>query len=324
MGALLLICSLLAHELAHAVVARGAGVEVDGLTLWMFGGVARLRSEPPTARADLRIAAIGPATSVALAAALGLLWLVLAALGADGLVMSVLAWLAGINLVLGLFNLVPGAPLDGGRVLRAVLWSTTGDRYRAAAFAAAAGQAVGYGLVALGLLVFLSSDPVGGLWLVVIGWFVQAAARAEHAATVSEHVLGGVSVRDVMSTEVETGSAEVSVAEFITRNVLRGHHSAYPVVGRDGVVEGLVTLRQLRGVAPDERAGTPVRDVCVPLDGIATCAPTDLLAEVLPRVTRESGLRALVFDEGRLVGIVTPADVARTLDARALMTSAGG
>lgn len=225
--------------------------------------------------------------------------------------------------MLAVFNLIPGAPLDGGRVLRAVLWARTGDRDRAAATATRAGQVVAYGLVAIGLLSFLTYDPVGGLWMVLIGWFVLTAARAEQEATVADRVLHGVLVRDVMSTDLQVGGAELGVEEFIDAQVLSGRHSAYPLVDADGVVVGLVTLTQLRDVPPAARASTSVRAVALPLSELATCAPTEPVADVLPRVTRASGHRALVFDEGRLVGIVTPTDVQHALQARQLASASG-
>lgn len=319
-GALLLICSLLAHELAHAIVARRAGVEVDGLTLWMFGGVATLRGEASTPGEDFRIAAAGPATSFALAGGFGLVWFLLAATDQPDLLVSVAGWLAGINVVLAVFNLVPGAPLDGGRILRAVLWRRSGDRYQAATTATTAGQVVAFGLVALGLLSILSGDSVGGLWLVFIGWFLLMAARAEQAAGTTQHVLHDVLVGQVMSSPVQTGDADLSVADFIDRHVLSGHHSAYPVVDRHGTVVGLITLARLRSLPPARRATTAVRDASLPLDRIAVARPDERLTDLLPRVTRESGGRALVFDRGRLVGMVTPVDVARVLETRALIT----
>jgi Zn-dependent protease/CBS domain-containing protein len=322
-GALLLLCSLLAHELSHAIVARRSGVEVEGLTLWMFGGVANLRGEPPAADADLRIAVAGPATSVGLSVGFGALAVVLSALGQSDLLVSVTAWLAGINLMLAVFNLIPGAPLDGGRILRASLWRRWGDRDRAAAAATRAGQLVGYCLVGLGLLNFLLGDYVGGLWMMLIGWFLHAAAIAEESAAVTVHTLEGVPVAAFMSTDVQTGQADLSVEEFVSRLVLGGRHSAYPVVGVDGTVTGLVTLGQLRGVPPGARASTSVGDVAVPLAHVATCTPDEPVAGVLPRLSRESGNRALVFDHGRLVGIVTPSDVTRMLETRSLLSSAG-
>jgi Zn-dependent protease/CBS domain-containing protein len=317
-GAVLLIASLLAHELAHAVVARREGVQVEGLTLWLFGGVASLHGEATTPRADFRIAAVGPATSLALAAGFAVVWSVAEALSLEGIVVSLAAWLATINGVLAVFNLVPGAPLDGGRVLRAILWKLRGDRESAATSATVAGQVVGYCLVAIGLLAFLAGDSVGGLWTVLIGWFLLAAARAEQAATVTEHSLRGVTVGDVMSRDVVTSNGASSVEALIHLLVLGGRHSAYPVLDRHGVVEGLVTLKQLREVPSVARATTSVRDVALPLSAVATGTPEEPVSELLMRVTREAGGRALVFDEGRLAGIVTPADVTRALEVRGL------
>lgn len=323
-GAFLLLCSLMAHELAHAIVATRSGLEVDGVTLWMFGGVATLRGEPKTPGADFRIAAVGPATSIGLGVAFGALWLALDAVGVGGLPVAVAGWLASINIVLAVFNLIPGAPLDGGRILRAALWRRGGDRYRAAVTATSVGQVVAYFLVGLGLLNFLAGNPVGGLWLMMIGWFVLSAARAEYAATVAESFLSGVNVGDLMSTPVDTGSSGLTVQDFVNHYVLGGRHSAYPVVGPVGEVEGLVTLEQLRRVPPAERSSTPVRSVAVPLGHVAVFAPADPAEELLTRVTRESGNRALVFDRGRLVGIVTPADVTRVLETRALLPPRSG
>ena len=324
LGAALLLCSLLAHELAHAIVARRSGVEVEGLTLWVFGGIATLRGEAATPEADFRIAVVGPATSVALAVGFGAVWFSLAVLGVGSLVVSVAAWLATINFTLAVFNLIPGAPLDGGRVLRALLWRRWGDRLRAAVAATKAGQVVAYSLVGLGLVAFLAGDAVGGLWTVLIGWFLMAAARAEYNATVSQGLLHGVTVAEVMSTDVETGDAGASIEAFVDSHVLRGRHSAYPVVGPSGVVEGLVSLGQLRSVPTPRWRSTTVREVALPLGSVATCAPTDPLEGLTPRLTRESGGRALVFDHGRLVGIVTPADVTRALETLALSAAAHG
>lgn len=257
-GALLFFGSLLAHELAHAVVARRAGVEVKGLTLWLFGGVATLGGEASTPRHDFRIAAVGPATSLGLAAGFGVVAASLNGLGAAHLVVAVAGWLAGINLLLGVFNLVPGAPLDGGRILRAFLWRRRGDRTRAAISAAHAGRVVGYGLIGLGLLEFLIGASLGGLWLVFIGWFILSAARAEEAHIVARHVLAGVRVGDVMSRSPQVAPGWITVDEFVDRYLLGNRHSAYPVEGLDGRIHGLLTLAQLRVVQPHEpsfRAG---------------------------------------------------------------------
>lgn len=192
--------SLLAHEVAHALVARRNGIAVKGLTLWLFGGVAELSGDAPTPGADFRIAAAGPASSLGLAAGFALLAAAVHALDAAHLLVVAVAWLAGINLMLGVFNLIPGAPLDGGRVLRALLWHGHGDRVRATVSAARAGAVVGYGLVGFGLLQFLIGASVGGLWLVFIGWFVLSAARVADSRRPDPPGATGLRVADVMTT----------------------------------------------------------------------------------------------------------------------------
>jgi Zn-dependent protease/CBS domain-containing protein len=315
-GAIVFFGSLLAHELAHAVVARRAGLDVEGLTLWLFGGVAKLGGQPPTPRADLRIAAVGPATSLVLGGVFGLVAVALAGLGAPELLVAVTVWLAAINLLLGVFNLIPGAPLDGGRVLRALLWRRYGDWTRAAVAAARAGRAVGYGLIWLGLLQFLIGATLGGLWMVLIGWFILTASRAEQSQLTAEHTLRGVRVGDVMTRDPHRAPGWTTVEDLIESYLLGRPHSSYPVEGRDGQIEGLVTLRQLRSVTPGSRAATRVTDVAHPLDQVPTAAPAEDLVEVLERGDGATGGRFLVFDKGKLVGIVSPADIARAIDVR--------
>lgn len=317
-GALALLGSLLAHELAHAVMARRAGIEVKEITLWLFGGVANLRKEAATPAADFRVAAVGPATSIALAVGFagGAGWL--GTLGSAGLLAGVLWWLAGTNLLLGVFNLIPGAPLDGGRILRALLWWRTGDRTRAAVGAARAGQAVAFSLIGLGLLQFLVGAGLGGLWLVFIGWFLLNAARAEQLESTTRQLLTGLRVDEVMSPDPATVPSWISVDELIERYVLSARHSAYPVLSVDGMVTGLVTLAQLRTVPRAERPATRVGDVAVPLAEVTTAAPETDLLSLMERLSPRTGNRALVLEGRRLVGIVTSTDIARAIAAREL------
>jgi Zn-dependent protease/CBS domain-containing protein len=317
-GAIVFFGSLLAHELAHAVMARRAGLDVEGLTLWLFGGVAKLGGQPPTPRADLRIAAIGPATSLVLGGAFGLVAVALAGFGAPDLLVAVTVWLAAINLLLGVFNLIPGAPLDGGRVLRALLWRRYGDWTRAALAAARAGRAVGYGLVGLGLLQFLVGAGLGGLWMMLIGWFILMASRAEQSQVIAEHALRGVRIGDVMTRDPHSAPGWITVDDLVESYLLGRPHSSYPVTGPDGEVEGLVTLRQLRSVTPADRATTRVADVAHPLDQVPTAAPAEALVDALERSDGATGGRFLVFDDGKLVGIVSPADIARAIEVRSV------
>ncbi|MEE6177617.1 site-2 protease family protein [Mycobacterium sp. 050134] len=314
-GALVLLASLLAHELAHAVVARRSGVAVGDVTLWLFGGVTTLGGEAKTPRAAFRIAIAGPATSLVLAATFGGLVAALDAVRAAPIVIGVASWLGVINLLLGLFNLLPGAPLDGGRVLRAFLWRRNGDPVRASIGAAHAGRVVAFVLIGLGLAEFVAGGLVGGVWLAFIGWFIFAASREEETRVTTQQLFSGVRVADAMTSHPHTAPAWITVEDFIHRYVLGDRHSAYPVAGPDGSVLGLVTLNQLRGVAPAQRATTRVVDIALPLDTVPTAAPDEPLTALLGRMSPAGPRsRALVFEADRLAGIVTPTDLARMID----------
>lgn len=314
-GALVLLASLLAHELAHAVVARRAGVAVESVTLWLFGGVTSLGGEAKTPKAAFRIAIAGPATSLALAATFGGLVVALHGVRAAPIVVGVASWLAGINLLLGLFNLLPGAPLDGGRVLRAYLWRRHGDIVRAGIGAAHAGRVVAFVLIALGLAEFVAGGMVGGVWLAFIGWFIFAASRDEEARISTRQLFAGVSVSDAMTARPHTAPGWLTVEDFIQRYVLGDRHSAYPVAEPDGSIVGLVTLGQLRHVAPGARDTTRVADIALPLDAVPTAGPQEPLTALLERMAPAGPRsRALVLDGGEVVGIVTPSDLTKLMD----------
>ena len=317
-GAVLLLASLLAHELTHAVVARRAGITVSGVTLWMLGGIASLGSDAKTPKTEFRVAVSGPVTSLALAALFAGAAAGLHAFGAAPIVVGVASWLSGINLLLGLFNLLPGAPLDGGRILRAYLWRRHGDPVRAAVGAARGGRILGFILIGLGLLQFVAGSLVGGVWMAFLGWFLLTAARTEENQVLARQSLAGVRVADVMTAQLRTAPDWITVADFIHRYVLGDRHSAYPVEGPDGSITGLITLTQLRAVAPEARGTTLVRDAAIPLSQVPTAAPYEPLTAVLERLAPNAGGRVLIVDAGRVVGILTTADIARLIDVRGL------
>lgn len=310
-AAALFLFSLLAHELTHAVVARRNGVDVDGITLWLLGGVARLRGEPETAGADFRIAFSGPVTSAVLAAVFAAAaWLADLATTSE-LTVVVLVYLAFINMVLAGFNLVPAAPLDGGRILRAAVWAWRGDRHVAATWAARAGRVFGVLLIVLGLVRMFTAT--GGLWWVLIGLFVVTMAGAEERQARVNALLADTRVRDVMTADPDVVLGDRTVADFLNDVALSRQHSAFPLVDDWGRVQGLVTLNRLRAVPPDRRSTTSLREVaCKPAD-IPLAEPDELMPALLSRLDGCADGRALVMSEGRIVGIVSPSDISRAV-----------
>ena len=313
-AAVLFMASLLAHELAHSVVARRNGIEVESIVLWLLGGVAQLRGEPKTPGADFRIAIVGPLTSLALAVVFGLGAAGVAQLGSAGLTFGVLAYLAATNAMLAIFNLIPAAPLDGGRVLRAALWRWRGNRQRAAVSAARAGRFVGFALIALGVLQVVTGSGLNGIWLALIGWFVVSAATAEEQQARLGAQLGGVTVGQVMTPGPTVLDGNLTVAEFVAQLALTHPFSTYPIVDPQGRLTGLVTLNRVRAVPAELRATTRLREIaCTPTE-VPIARPEDPLGELLERMQGCADGRAVVVDDaGRVVGVVSPSDVARAL-----------
>jgi Zn-dependent protease/CBS domain-containing protein len=314
-AALLFLASLLAHELAHSLVARRNGIEVDSIVLWLLGGVAQLRGEPKTPGADFRIAVVGPLTSLALAVGFGLGALGVAQLGIGGLTFGVLAYLAATNAMLAIFNLIPAAPLDGGRVLRAALWRLRGDRQKAAVNAARAGRFFGFALIALGVLQVVTGSGLNGIWLALIGWFVVSAATAEEQQARLGSRLAGLTVGQVMAAGPTVLDGNLTVADFVSRLALTHPFSTYPLVDPEGRLTGLVTLNRVRAVPPELRATTRLGEIaCAPAE-VPIARPEDPLVELLDRMQGCADGRAVVVDDaGRVVGVVSSSDVARALE----------
>lgn len=312
--AVVFLLSLLAHELAHALVAVRNGIDVEGITLWLFGGVAKLDGEASDPAAELRIAGVGPLVSVALAAAFAVIAVSGDLVGLPAVVTVTIGWLAVINLVLAIFNLFPAAPLDGGRILRAFLWWRRGDPVSAAVTASRSGRVFGFVLIAIGLLQFIMIRAVGGLWLVLIGWFLTTAAAAEERHAQMQGALGGVRIGEIMTPDPTVVTGDLTIAELIDDYVFGHRYSSFPVVD-GGRPAGLITLNQVKQVPPADRHVRRVRDVARSRDEVPVVAPDDQVTDVLRGAL--SGAvdgRMLVIEDGRLVGIVSPRDLARRLE----------
>jgi len=307
--------SLLSHEMGHAIVARRLGVKVDGITLWIFGGVARLRGDAATPGSEVKIAIAGPVVSLVLAILFGVATFALDATGGPALVEGGIAWLAGTNAMLLLFNLIPAFPLDGGRLLRAWLWQRSGDKYRATSGAARLGRICAFVMMGLGLLSLFISGAISGLWLIFLGWFLMSAARSEESQVLLRGALRGLRVGDVMSRDPTTAPGWITVDEFMRSYVPMQRATAYPIKTFDGELDGLVTLARLAQVPPEERQVKRVRDVGTGMDEVAKASPGEPVTAALDRFSPADDGQMLVMDGGALVGLLSPGDITRALEA---------
>jgi Zn-dependent protease/CBS domain-containing protein len=311
---MLFFACLLAHELAHALVAGRFGVAVPRITLWLLGGVSELEDEPRTPGAALLIAAAGPVTSLVLGGMSAGGAMIADALRAPTMVVTCLVWLSGINLILGVFNLLPGAPLDGGRVLHAVLWRIRKDRVAAQVAADRAGVVVGLLLAGLGLVDLLFVGDMSGLWLVLVAWFLISAANAETAQVRIRAALDGHVVADLMATEPVAGYDGQTVDVFVAKVAASSRHRVFPVIDLDRQVVGIVHLADLvdvpAGIRGSRRIGQLVR-------------PATLVTPTDPAIEAAKALGPLhplipVVEGGRLVGVVSLGDLNRAVELAAL------
>ncbi|HSN68708.1 MAG TPA: site-2 protease family protein, partial [Thermoanaerobaculia bacterium] len=285
-GAVALFLSIILHELAHAAVARRYGVQVRSITLFIFGGVADLHEDPPNARAEMRMAVAGPATSLALAIVL----LIAAAAGrASGTLpplWAVIGYLGGMNGALVLFNMLPAFPLDGGRVLRAWLWKRSGDIRGATRTAAAAGNALGMLLMALGVVTLVMGHLITGFWWILIGFFIRSAGQVSYHQLFIRETLAGERVRRFMTANPVTVPRVISVKELVEKYVFKYHHKLYPVMEQDKVV-GCVTMQAIRDLPSDEWERQTVGSIAEPCSPENTISPDEEAMEALARMSRD-------------------------------------
>ena len=310
-AAVVFFASLLLHEFGHAALARREGMEIDGITLWLFGGVARFKGMFPSAGAELRIALAGPLVS----ALLGGTFVGVAVAGGLGTAVDgVAAWLGYINLILLAFNMLPALPLDGGRVLRALLWRARGDFSSATRIAADVGRGFGYLLVGLGVFLFIVQGVWSGVWLAFVGWFLLQAAAAEGRYGLIRDALGGLRVRDLMVRNPVSVAADESVAEFMD-GVARTHRfTTYPVVG-GGRVLGLLPLAAVARVPREEWGRTAVRDCMLAFDDVPHLRKDELLVDVMGELAPRPPGRAFVLEGDLVVGLLSVSDVGRLVAA---------
>lgn len=312
--AILFFASVVAHELSHALVAMRFGLRVQGITLFIFGGTTSIDSDSRTPREEALIALAGPLTSLALGGALVALGLVVS----QPQLSALIGWLGVINLALGAFNLIPGFPMDGGRVLRALLWRLRGDRLVATRHAALVGRLLAYVLIALGVLLALGPNGLfAGIWLALIGLFLSSAAEATVAQAGVERSLSGIRVRDAMDSEPASVGPNEPVADLVAERMLRGEDRSFLVRHDDGGLAGIVTLGDVRRLPREEWPAARVTDIMTRFNDLAVIRPDAPLAEAL-RVIQERDVGQLpVVSEGREpVGVVTRRGILRLIEAR--------
>lgn len=312
-GAVLFYMCLLAHELSHALVARRNGLKVAGITLWLFGGVSQLEGDPASAKAEALIAGVGPLTSFVVAAVAFVLALLAQA---NALLADLFSWLTFVNLALGLFNLVPAFPLDGGRLLSSILWWRSGSRQRGVHNAVRVGRVFAYLMIAAGALELFLGDVASGIWIAFLGWFLLSAGTTEEVGSTIRTSLRSVPVSAAMTSPVVTLPDWVTVETFLDSVAPSHSFTTYPVHEASGKLTGVVRLNDLVRLPPRERAEKHLREVARPIEGVPTTTPREDLSALIQRVGMGLEQRVLVFDGGQLVGIVSPADIARVLTVR--------
>lgn len=333
-AAVLFFVSLLLHELSHALVGRALGVDIRCITLFVFGGMAQLEREPHTWRSELWMAVVGPVASllIGFACMIGGVSLAVndgfdvndpvASLDTLGPVATVLFWLGPINVALALFNLVPGFPLDGGRVLRAALWGFTGDLYRATRWASAAGRIVGMLLMVAGIamivgirLPFFGSGAVGGLWLALIGWFLHNAAAASYVQLLAQRSLADMPVSRLMLSDIATVSPEMPVSTFVDDYLIAHEQRSFPVV-QEGRLVGLAGFEQARRLPPAVRSGRTVGEIMTPASDLIIVEPGAAVADALNTISRRPVDLLTVVADGQVRGILRREDILNWLALR--------
>ncbi|HEX4077234.1 MAG TPA: site-2 protease family protein [Candidatus Acidoferrales bacterium] len=308
---LLFFASVVFHELSHSIVARHYRIPVSSITLFVFGGLARIERDPDSGLQEFTIAIAGPLSSLFLA---GCFWLVAHYLHASQMVAAVAGWLAFINFLLAVFNLVPGFPLDGGRVLRGIVWGITKNFTRASQIASTSGRFFAFLMIIIGIWQALNGNWVNGLWLAFIGWFLLEAARESFAQVALRSTLTGVRAEDIMTPEIPTVQRNISLEDYV-HEVLRTGRRSHIVTGA-GTPVGLVTLHSARAIPRDEWANTSIQAVMVPIDRVHSAVPDEPVLQILERMQKEDINQMPVLSDGHIIGMIGRDTILRALQTR--------
>lgn len=312
---ILFFASVLFHELVHSVIALRNGIRVEGIRLILFGGVSQISGEARTPGIEFRMALAGPVSSLVLGGIfLGIFFLGIS-LNLGPIITVAAFWLGFINILLGLFNLIPGFPLDGGRVLRSAIWYFTGNLRQATDIAAGIGKGVAYTMIVGGIVGPFLTGNFGLIWFILLGWYLLRAAEAEYEQTIAQESLRGIRVGEVMTKNPETVGPGITIEEMVDKHFIRHHWVAYPVV-ENGDAKGMITLKSIENVPRKDWKNRYVGDVMRPLSPKIVTSPDTEVYNILPRLSAEAEGRMLVLEDGHLVGIITRTDIRRTIVRR--------
>jgi Zn-dependent protease/predicted transcriptional regulator len=307
-GALGLFISIIAHEFCHSIVARKFGMAMKGITLFIFGGVAEMGDEPPTAKAEFAMAIVGPISSFVIGVIFYLVYRAGVSSNWDTPVNGVIYYIAYINILLAVFNLLPAFPLDGGRVLRSILWGIKGNLRWATRVSSGIGTAFGIGLIVLGIFQFINGNVIGGLWMVLIGMFLRSAAQMSYQQLLVRKALEGESVRRFMNTNPVTVQNSITVEELVEDYIYKYHYKMFPVMSGDKLV-GCITTRQVKEIPREAWSRESIREAAGACSPDNTISPDTDAIKALAKMNQSGVSRLLVVENGRLVGIVTLKDL---------------
>lgn len=304
LAALLLFASVAFHELAHSYVAQRYQLTIESITLFIFGGVAQLKGDPPHPRAEFWIAIAGPLSSFLLS---GVFFLTM--MNTSGGTRALFAYLAQINLMLGIFNLIPGFPMDGGRVLRSAIWKKKKDYFYATQKASAIGRMIALFLIFFGLFSIFTGGP-GGLWLMLVGWFLFSAAQASYQQSTLQEVLSGVKVKDIMVREMQTIEPSMTLSKVVDDYFLKYGYGGFPVV-EEGKFLGILTLKEVKEVSRENWSKVKVAEAYVPHEKRWEISPDAEVTKALELMIKEDKGRIVVTERERIIGLITRNGIAR-------------
>jgi Zn-dependent protease/CBS domain-containing protein len=314
-AALFLFGSVLVHELMHALMAQSLRVPIAGITLFALGGVSEMKQEPPSPSAEFKIAIVGPLASLVLAGLFWFLWRALEREGPDPSFAAIALYLVGLNTVVAVFNMLPAFPLDGGRVLRAIIWGITKNLKKATYLATRVGRIFAYILISLGAVSLFAGAGFQGIWMALIGFFLLQGAQASYTQVILKEALAGIAVRDIMVKDVVSVPPGLSVRTLIEGFFLTHGYGGFPVVD-NGQVLGIVSLGDVKRIPPEEYDRVTVREVMIPLTERLTIAPEEDVSLALQHMAEDALGRLIVMERGRMLGLVTKTGLSRFLQMK--------